>query len=81
MEIKSRTPQQLAIDRAIEVADGKTALMRLLNERGHNIGSHNTISQWQENGTPAKYCPDRASDVPTRARSAACNSEPQPAVA
>ncbi|WP_412179873.1 hypothetical protein [Variovorax paradoxus] len=32
--------------------------MRKLNERGHEVNSHNTISQWQINGTPEKYCPD-----------------------
>lgn len=58
MEIKTDTPQQLAFDQAIDVAGGKTALMRKLNDRGHSITSHNTISQWRENGTPDKYCPD-----------------------
>lgn len=47
-----------ALQRAIEQAGGKTALMRKLNERGHDIKSHNVITQWEENGTPAKYCPD-----------------------
>lgn len=47
-----------ALQRAITEAGGKTALMRKLNERGHDIKSHNVISQWEENGTPAKYCPD-----------------------
>lgn len=47
-----------ALDQAIEAAGGKTALMRKLNERNHGINSHNTISQWQLNGTPEKYCPD-----------------------
>lgn len=47
-----------ALQRAIEQAGGKTALMRKLNERGHDIKSHNVIAQWEENGTPAKYCPD-----------------------
>ena len=58
MSQKHDTPQQLALDRAIKVAEGKTSLMRKLNERGHEITSHNTISQWRENGVPAKYCPD-----------------------
>lgn len=58
MDKKRDTPQQLALDRAIGIAKGKTALMRQLNERGHNITSHNTISQWRENGVPAMYCPD-----------------------
>lgn len=47
-----------AIARAIAQAGGKTALMRKLNERGHDIKSHNVVSQWVGNGTPAKYCPD-----------------------
>lgn len=47
-----------ALLRAIGQAGGKTALMRKLNERGHDIKSHNVISQWEKGGTPAKYCPD-----------------------
>jgi DNA-binding transcriptional regulator YdaS (Cro superfamily) len=47
-----------ALQRAISQAGGKTALMRKLNERGHDIKSHNVISQWEDNGVPAKYCPD-----------------------
>lgn len=58
MDENSDTPQQLALDRAIKIAKGKTSLMRQLNERGHKITSHNTISQWRENGVPAMYCPD-----------------------
>lgn len=59
MEIKTDTPQQLALDRAVDAAGGKTALMRKLNERGHTITSHNTISQWRETSSiPEKYCPD-----------------------
>ena len=58
MEPNSNTPQQLALDRAVEAAQGKTALMRKLNERGWEINSHNTINQWRLNGVPEKYCPD-----------------------
>ena len=58
MEIKTDTPQQLSLDRAVDAVGGKTALMRKLNERGHTITSHNTISQWRVSGTPDKYCPD-----------------------
>lgn len=47
-----------ALQMAIGQAGGKTALMRQLNERGHDIRSHNVISQWEDNGVPAKYCPD-----------------------
>lgn len=47
-----------AITAAIDKSEGKTSLMRKLNERGHDIKSHNVISQWVENGVPAKYCPD-----------------------
>lgn len=54
----SETPEQVALGRAIDVAGGKTALMRQLNERGHTINSHNTIAQWRLNGIPEKYCPD-----------------------
>lgn len=57
MDSCTDTQARQALDRAIEAAGGKTALMRKLNERGHAITSHNTISQWQLNGTPAKYCP------------------------
>lgn len=49
---------RIALQSAIDKAEGKTALMRKLNERGHSINSHNVISQWVENGVPAKYCPD-----------------------
>ena len=58
MESTTDTPEQLALDRAVASAQGKTELMRRLNDRGHQIGSHNTISQWRVNGVPAKYCPD-----------------------
>lgn len=58
MEEPTDTPRQLALDRAVAAADGKTALMRRLNERGWAIGSHNTIAQWRVNGVPEKYCPD-----------------------
>lgn len=58
MEASDPTPQQLALDRAVEAAGGKTSLMRKLNERGWSISSHNTISQWRENGVPEKYGPD-----------------------
>lgn len=54
MDAQTETP----LDRAIRLADGKTALMRKLNERGHSITSHNTISQWAINGVPVKYAPD-----------------------
>lgn len=47
-----------AITKAIDTAGGKTALMRLLNERGHEIRSHSVVAQWVENGVPPKYCPD-----------------------
>lgn len=58
MESITDTPEQLALDRAVASVKGKTDLMRRLNEKGHEIGSHNTISQWRVNGVPAKYCPD-----------------------
>lgn len=47
------------IDRAIRIADGMTALMRKLNERGHDIKGHATIYQWRQTArVPAEYCPD-----------------------
>lgn len=49
---------QAALGRAVERAGGKTALMRKLNECGHEIASHNVITHWERNGIPAKYCPD-----------------------
>jgi len=58
MDQSTDTPQQIALDRAVEQAEGKTALMRKLNDRGWDIKSHNTISQWRLNGVPEKYCPD-----------------------
>lgn len=58
MDLSEPTPQQLALDRAVDAAGGKTSLMRKLNERGWTISSHNTISQWRENGVPEKYGPD-----------------------
>ena len=58
MQIKKDTLPQIALDQAVDAAGGKTALMRKLNERGHAISSHNTISQWRVSGTPDKYCPD-----------------------
>lgn len=59
MDLSEPTPQQLALDRAVDAAGGKTSLMRKLNERGWKITSHNTISQWRLQGSvPADYCPD-----------------------
>lgn len=58
MDLPAPTPKQIALDRAVETAGGKTSLMRKLNERGWSISSHNTISQWRENGVPEKYGPD-----------------------
>jgi DNA-binding transcriptional regulator YdaS (Cro superfamily) len=51
------TSEQLALEKAISLAGGKTALMRKLNELGHKVNSHNTISRWVDDGVPAKYCP------------------------
>jgi hypothetical protein len=58
MSLPETTPQQAALDRAVEAAGGKTSLMRKLNERGWSITSHNTIARWRENGVPEKYGPD-----------------------
>ena len=54
MDTQTETP----LDAAIRLAGGKTALMRLLNDKGHTINSHSVITHWQANGTPTKYCPD-----------------------
>jgi DNA-binding transcriptional regulator YdaS (Cro superfamily) len=58
MEDQTPLSSQLALQRAIDVAGGKTSLMRQLNERGRAITSHNTIAQWLKNRTPSDYCPD-----------------------
>ncbi len=63
MGIMSETTEaptwRTALLAAIDKAGGKTALMRQLNESSDwQIASHNVISQWVENGVPAKYCPD-----------------------
>jgi DNA-binding transcriptional regulator YdaS (Cro superfamily) len=47
-----------ALAEAIEAAGSKKALLEQLNKRGHDIRSHNVVSQWLRNGVPAKYCPD-----------------------
>ena len=59
-ELQHPKPWQDAINSAIDVAGGKTALMRKLNDLNPSthISSHNVIAQWVENGVPAKYCPD-----------------------
>ena len=49
---------QKAILNAIDLAEGPTALMSKLNQRGFDISSHNVIGQWVKNGVPPKYCPD-----------------------
>ena len=56
-DMEKPTSEQLALEKAISLAGGKTALMRKLNERGHDVRSHNTISRWVDDGVPAKYCP------------------------
>lgn len=58
MSATTTTSWQDAINEAIDIAGGKTALMRKLNARGWDIKSHSVISQWVENGVPAPYCPD-----------------------
>jgi DNA-binding transcriptional regulator YdaS (Cro superfamily) len=47
-----------ALAEAIEALGSKKALLEQLNKRGHDIRSHNVVSQWLRNGVPAKYCPD-----------------------
>jgi hypothetical protein len=51
-------PTESAIEKAIRLADGMTALVRKLNERGHDIKGHATIYQWKQSRVPADYCPD-----------------------
>lgn len=59
MEATTAPPDwRSAVASAITQAGGKTALMRRLNGRGHEIKSHSVIAQWVANGVPAKYCPD-----------------------
>jgi DNA-binding transcriptional regulator YdaS (Cro superfamily) len=55
---EKKTTRQKAIEQAILRAGSKAALMQKLNERGFEIKSVNVVSQWIENGVPAKYCPD-----------------------
>ena len=38
-----------------------------VNERGHEITSHNTITPWPENSGPAQYCPDTDTNTPNAA--------------
>lgn len=49
---------ETALERAIRLADGMTALVRKLNERGHDITGHSTVYQWKKTRVPADYCPD-----------------------
>jgi DNA-binding transcriptional regulator YdaS (Cro superfamily) len=54
------TPSQ-ALERAIECANGITALARALP-----VKSHTVIQQWRANRVPAEYCPriERITGVP-----------------
>jgi DNA-binding transcriptional regulator YdaS (Cro superfamily) len=48
-----------AIDEAIEIAGGPTALARALQERGMDVRSHATVNGWRLQAVvPADYCPD-----------------------
>lgn len=50
---------ETALERAIRLADGTNALVRKLNERGHEITGHATVYQWKRvKRIPAEYCPD-----------------------
>lgn len=56
-------PAKTALERAIELAGGPTALARALRARGHTkVTSHNTVNQWKgkdgKGSPPADYCPD-----------------------
>ena len=50
--------ERAALAEAIRIAGGKTALMRLLNGRGHRITTQQTIAYWGVTQIPAHYCPD-----------------------
>lgn len=53
------TPSESPVERAIRLSDGMTALVRKLNERGHDITGHATVYQWKKVGrVPAPYCND-----------------------
>ena len=54
----SNAIERAALVEAINRAGGKTALMRLLNARGHTIATHNVIAHWGISQVPAHYCPD-----------------------
>ena len=47
-----------ALQLAIRAAGGSTALIRLMNARGHSISGPSTVSQWVITRVPAHYCPD-----------------------
>lgn len=53
-----RTPEQLALLRAIDAARGPLALARALTARGHHVNNGTTVSQWMKARVPAAYCPD-----------------------
>jgi hypothetical protein len=46
------------LERAIRLAEGMTALVRKLNERGKDIKGHATVYQWKQSRVPSDYCPD-----------------------
>ena len=54
VEVANETP----LERAIRLAEGMTALVRKLNDRGHQISGHSTVYQWTRSRVPAEYCPD-----------------------
>lgn len=54
MESIDETP----LERAIRLADGMTALVKKLNERGKDIKGHATVYQWKQSRVPSDYCPD-----------------------
>jgi DNA-binding transcriptional regulator YdaS (Cro superfamily) len=52
------TPERRALAEVIKKAGSRSALMRMLNQRGYAVGSHNVITQWMRTRVPANYCPD-----------------------
>src|SRR5689334_20484580 len=50
--------EETPLERAIRLADGMTALVKKLNERGKDIKGHATVYQWKQSRVPSDYCPD-----------------------
>lgn len=56
---RARGARNAALDDAIDIAGGPTALARALQQRGHDVKSHATVNAWRLQGVvPGDYCPD-----------------------